>query len=1684
MNARVQGMMAFLQDDDSSDSSEDEIAVGPSWMNKFSQSAQTRTSSGAPKPVNTTITGSAAGPKASSSDKDGGEPAWMQKFGMNNQSYSSFNNSATSLSSSTHSFQTEETPEWMQKLKLRGSQHGGGSTHGSHQGSSTFPLTSSSSQQQPQSPGRTSSNQSVVTPSTPSWVKQCQKVGGTPSIPSVPSLNHTVTTPAWRKSALNNSISSITSPESAQQVSAPETPNWMRKFDLKKQVSGIPKAPGLHSNYDDDDDRSVSSFASIQSSTSVRSNADPEWMGRFNRVKAGDSGGTQLPKVLDSTTDPGAEPEWMKRFMEIGMTEKNPSPKSRSTITKTGVPPRPPQNSTFAPYGNSSTSNRNGRYPHPGPPKGMVSAPSSPSSARLAVSEQTVGGIVSAPSSPVAAIGLPKVGSLYFSQPHGLTSTMQQRRQSLGSSSALNTSVLPPKLEDPAAVGPEKLDWMNKVKAVAKNPGEKPAWMQKLVEKIQGNDLPEEKNRSNKTPPWKQRERLKEEQAKQLRESLGLDLGVEEGKEEDDLEDGSWGSGDESSVEEEELPEWMKQFRKMDLKAATVVTAQGRAPQTVSLLRTGSARMTTRTGDIVDDSQVIKAITVRSHSSRSLKLSRHASFKNGKLKKEKSKRSVVSGEDASESSFAEQEVPILPSGGFDDENLDQATTDAPLVKSSQHTTSTTANIKIDKNKESSALDYRSLHSTDLSVYSDQVEIDNSAPENVMTKWGETIKAKKPGNSTLMSWRMIQNQADKVKERIEKAKKGASADSEERIHIGEGKPEKTSLDESATALFFSGGDPKSSETSTSFAMDNSAANLFSLAGDNKSSKDSTEFNMDASAANIFGVGSGDGSGKKVTSESINMENSAALLFGLASAKEDNKDEKQELVNCWDGTSSKKPLNSGENEKSNTSQAQGSLSDFLDGSKSANPKNETSAVQEALDESSSSSSEEMEGKKTKPSLSSYEPRSFATTAAVVSPPTQKCETKKKSILNDSDSEDSDSDDNSVSKRNNTTQNDNQTAKTIAKNDLEERPKVTVSKVGSVAPPQKKKSFLDDSDSEDDSSSDESTPKRPPTKGRLYAPNKTESTIPLISGKKEYSDSDNSDDDSNDESTNAPQVVPVKEEFELQRLAETSSADFDSFGEHKGEDKSKVPASDAENGCDEAFGFDFASENANQPSESPLPIESFAMSDKATDFSSIDAAVNDKKFEPKESSVKPDELTTDVSVVLSQEERPEDKLQEDEWQAALMGLAAEEEKKKEKEKEQWESDLLKLEAGCQEEKKSSFSPKIESKPKNKANPAMKGEKKEIVLSSKKNAASPTKEASKKVETSIQRNEKKIESSSKKNVCKSPNKEEKKENPSSQQKKKDARENSLEKRGKKSQKDSPKILDSSRRDEGKVDRKRDSSKDPPKGSSKKESSSKDSSRPPKSPSLTSKTKESGRGRTETMKSPRSTRSKSSNQRKRDKSKDRSSSKSRSSGKRDKSKEPSPSKSKSSEKRPSKVGLPPLIPSKPIKGTTPANPKNMVGFSIKPKSSKNTTISKPKSSANLTIKPKSKISLIPSRPKSKANLIPSKPKSKKISPSDFDDDDSFVMNDFDDDFSALADFGDFAEDGSVIPLKAVRNPPSVKQGGKKASSTSKADSKSKKKDSYKAGKSSRTSRSKSKDRKKSEKKSEKKSDKKKSKKK
>ncbi|NJN74827.1 MAG: hypothetical protein HC799_19605 [Limnothrix sp. RL_2_0] len=561
------------------------------------------------------------------------------------------------------------------------------------------------------------------------------------------------------------------------------------------------------------------------------------------------------------------------------------------------------------------------------------------------------------------------------------------------------------------------------------------------------------------------------------------------------------------------------------------------------------------------------------------------------------------------------------------------------------------------------------------------------------------------------------------------------------------------------------------------MDNSAANLFGFgAGDNAKKKSTKKSNIFLvwmnSAANVFGFEAGDGSVKGATTESTNMENSSAFLVGFGSEKEGTVEQKGE--GPWGGTGggAEGPQGKKEAKKTDHPQGQGSLSNFLNGSGSGWPKNESNAIKEGDDESSSSS--EDKNKKNKPAISSYEPRSFATTAAVVTPQVR-VETKKKLFPNDSDSDDSDINDDAVSKEKSSVAKDVAATKTTDDGDANQSARVA--KATSVGPPHRKKSFLDDSDSEDDSSSDESTPRRPPTKGRLYAPNKTESTIPLMAGKtkdaenstkdsdgdsssdeesprrsptkgklyapnktdstiplmagktsnKDVEDSDSSSDDSSP-ATQKETKTKDNDKFqpvELNAFPDDGAVKIDSVAEAKVAEKSEAPKpceptaflnevpdgfvssatakgkepSELKDTVEEKSGSymitsDSASNTTDIPSYSTKPIQPAERSDPED----IDDLPEDATFQK---DIPPDVPEIDPEPALAAVEVPEDKLEEDEWQAALMGLA---EEKQKNEEEEWQSALLKIQSELEEERKLASSPKAQVKPKNKAKPVKK--------------------------------------------------------------------------------------------------------------------------------------------------------------------------------------------------------------------------------------------------------------------------------------------------------------------------------------------------------------------------------------------
>ncbi|KAL3919706.1 MAG: hypothetical protein SGILL_003620, partial [Bacillariaceae sp.] len=1080
--------MAYSHADDSSDSSDDdETSTGPSWMNKFAVAPTAVHSQPGNPAVATNIT---AGPNTAFAEKKSGEPEWMQKFGVNNRN-NSLADSSTSLSSSTHSYRMEETPAWINNKFQKPTNRPTG-MNGSHH-----------KQTAPPSPGRAPPPPPTTTTTapSPSWMN---RKAGAPSIQSAPTHNPsnesgtTPPTPAWRKSALNDSNSSMSSAASATRHGASETPSWMNKFEMKRQSNNEIPTISNHSVASHDGDKSISSVQSYAN------NVEPEWMNKFSKKKMTPS----LPSsdkpvataaIPTNKTSSGGEPEWMARFKQIGMTQENAAMKTRSTVTN----------------GNFLSTINGQKSIGVTPPRGMSSAPSSPSTSRKIAPM----GMMSAPSSPVAAPGQPKFS--HYAGAGGHT----QRRQSLGSA------------DTPAF----------------KDSDEKPAWMRKLLVKKHEHELPEEKQRSNTTPPWKLRERLREEQAEKLRVSLGLDLGVEEGQEEgDDDGQGSWASAGDFSAEKEASPEWMQQFKKMDLRAARVVSAQGRAPQTVALLRMGSTKtMTERTGEIVDDSEVIKAISVRTHSSRSL-MSRHASFRSSKTNTDMSKHSrhstKTSDDNASQGSFSEQQdqVVAIPSGSSMTRELLKPAGGPPTRKASEFsalTQSTAKSGSTDDDKSGQTnMDYQSVHSSATISFSSQAEIDNSVPQNVMGMWGDKVKAKKPGNSTLMSWRMIQNQNAKVKERIDRAKNGESSKEEVAEDSG---GVKQAFDESATALFFAGTDKKGDKKADSFSMENSAAALFGFGGGKDMSK---------------------------ASESVNMENSAAALFGFGASS-------QAQAPGQTDSKSEDLFPSSNSENVDNVSGQQSLSNFFADSRSDFGTHECTPDKTDAEKNAAggSNNEDEETKGERAPLSSFEPSSFATTAAVVAPAaTQitKPPTRKKSFLDDSDSDDSDSDSDRDGESERKPEKVMSPSLTKAATpDPETKPQ---------SPPKKKKSWLDDSDSDsddDDSSSDDSSKGPSLSKGKPYKPPKTESTlstIPLVALKNE-----------------TKEVVEIPKSSSLE---DPLALDI----ETKGDDAIK-DADTPDAACD--FPSDiFKAKDSTFPS--PDPFDGAAISKETHDFSASDA------------------------------------------------------------------------------------------------------------------------------------------------------------------------------------------------------------------------------------------------------------------------------------------------------------------------------------------------------------------------------------------------------------------------------------------------------------------------------------------------
>jgi hypothetical protein len=294
--------------------------------------------------------------------------------------------------------------------------------------------------------------------------------------------------------------------------------------------------------------------------------------------------------------------------------------------------------------------------------------------------------------------------------------------------------------------------------AISLTGAEKPDWMIQLKQKRSMVNEPEP---SKTIPPWKQKERLKEEQNRKLIKELGSSiqsietetkqyehLYTENGLEVTRLykEGHNDGHNEESEgTDEDKTAEWMKQFKKMRLKDASVLSAHGRAPQGISRMHRGSMDMIERSNAVYNPSEVHRSALPAEKQKSPKKMGRERF----------AIASVTDGTSILSTTTVKAQAGARPNKTREDGN--------PAI--TENLSTSVAHGKLERNGSSSC------HST----YNDQVEIDNSKPENVMGMWGNTVKAKLPGPATTMSFRMIQNQAEKVRERIAKAKESAASE---------------------------------------------------------------------------------------------------------------------------------------------------------------------------------------------------------------------------------------------------------------------------------------------------------------------------------------------------------------------------------------------------------------------------------------------------------------------------------------------------------------------------------------------------------------------------------------------------------------------------------------------------------------------------------------------------------------------------------------------------------------------------------------------------------------------------------------------------------------------------------------------------------------------------------------------
>jgi hypothetical protein len=378
----------------------------------------------------------------------------------------------------------------------------------------------------------------------------------------------------------------------------------------------------------------------------------------------------------------------------------------------------------------------------------------------------------------------------------------------------------------------------------------------------------------------------------------------------------------------------------------------------------------------------------------------------------------------------------------------------------------------------------------------------------------------------------------------------------------------------------------------------------------------------------------------------MDNSAAQLFGFGGGTDDKKED----VSNWGAshTIAEEP-----------------------GMKKNDPLNGSSDLTDFFQKSNSDSKEAADA------LPPDKSKSFLTSVAVDMSTRKEPPSKKKSFLDDSDS-DSDSEDQSKVKISMekseesiapapSTESKHVTMEKRSFLDDSERddnsqqpPKPTPAPAAESKTMVKKKSFLDDSDS-DDSSTDSPKGRKMHAIPKVTPQKKSESTVALVGVKK--SDESDSSDDSSKESprTNAGGKGTEKKGAEKKDGSRSKEfGDIDLFNTTGSFNKTD-PFGDRKSG------LFIHTDNSGAPGKA----DPFSTNDTADPFGRGDPFKKSDPFDQSNPFDKNDALSTnssDKNVTVSSKEGVE-KLKENDWNAALLDIAAEEKAKKNEKKNQWE-------------------------------------------------------------------------------------------------------------------------------------------------------------------------------------------------------------------------------------------------------------------------------------------------------------------------------------------------------------------------------------------------------------------------------